>query len=112
VGQSPRHQATHSRVDEDLRALRQTLVIHRLILLFCPNQEKVRSTTQRFGKNGLGPSGGKNFFGSSFTPSLAHSLTHLIITSSGAGLGGCLTISAVQPSVLSTQPAPLSWPVV
>jgi hypothetical protein len=70
-----------------------------LILLFCPNYEKVLSTIHLFGKKVLGP-----FWGIDF-------LAHLIIASSGAGLGGWRTISAVHPSALSTQPAPLSRPV-
>ena len=68
------------------------------ILLFWPNQKKVRFTTHLLGKDGLGPSAGSSFFGSMSTPSLAHSLAHLI-TFSGTGFGGWRTISAVHPSV-------------
>ena len=70
-----------------------------------------RSTIHLFDRKGLGPFGGINLSKSMGTPSLLNSLTHALITSSGAGLGGWRTISAVHPSVLSTQPAPLSWPV-
>src|SRR5215217_7945530 len=48
--QSPHHEPYHCRVDERLRALAKPLVVHRLILLFRPNQEKVLSTTHRRGR--------------------------------------------------------------
>lgn len=48
---------------------------------------------------------------SSSTPSLAHSLTHIFITSSGTSFGGCRTISAVHPKTFCTQSAPLPSPV-
>src|SRR5215211_8347417 len=76
TGQTPRHQPLHGHVDEGLAGFGQLLVVPKLFLRFCPSQEKVLSTTHLFGKKGLGPSGGKSFFGSNSTPSLAHSLAH------------------------------------
>src|SRR5215212_10961054 len=83
-----------------------------LILLFWPNQEKVRSTIHLFGKKALGPLGFSCIFSrSSCTPSLVNSLTHFFITSSGTSFGGWRTISAVHPIIFCTQSAPLSWPL-
>jgi len=49
--------------------------------------QRIRATQS----HGLGPSGDSSFFGSMASPSFAHSVAHLIITYSGAGLGGWRT---------------------
>jgi hypothetical protein len=76
-------------------------------------QAKERSTTQRRG-SAWNPRGGKKSFCQSifFLPSLAHyTAAHALSTSSGAGLRGRSTISAVHPKTFSTQPLPLSSPL-
>src|ERR687890_1026479 len=67
---------------------------------FCPNHEKVRSTTHLLG-NTLKPLGGSSCSQSMATPSLAHSLAHALITFFGAIFGGCCTTSTVQPKAPS-----------
>ncbi len=54
--------------------------------------------------------GGNSFCQSTATPSLAHSFTHLINTSSGAGFRGRSRSSTLQPRVFPTQSLPLSSP--
>ena len=63
----------------------------------------MRSTIHLFGKKGLGPFSGISLSKSMAIPSLLNSLTHTLITSSGAIFGGCRTISAVHPKTLRTQ---------
>src|SRR5829696_6595206 len=73
-----------------------------LIRLFCPSQEKVHSTTHRRGRSPNFLCAKESSSGSIATPSLSHSLTNLLITSSGASFGGWRTISAgprIRPSL-------------
>jgi hypothetical protein len=60
----------------------------------------VRSTTHLLGKKAL-ESFGRSYFKSMATPSLAHSLTHILIASSGAIFGRWRTIWAVHPIPLA-----------
>src|SRR5215210_2839481 len=80
-----------------------------LILLFWSVQEKVSSTTHRFGSTWK-PLGGKSFSQSTFTPSLSHCSAHDFRTSLGAGFLGRSTRSTLHPRAFSTQSLPLSSP--
>src|SRR5215204_924575 len=106
----PQHEATHGSVHERLAARTRPLVVPRLILLLWSIQAIVRSTTHLRGSTWK-PLGGMSFSQSSATPSLAHSLTHALSTSSGAGLRARSTSSTLQPRVFSTQSLPLSSPL-
>src|SRR5215208_1183548 len=109
TGEPPRHEANHGSVHQRLPARTQPLVIPKLILLCWSIQAIVRSTTHLLG-NTTKPLGGNSSCQSTATPSLAHSLAHLINTSSGAGFLGRSTRSTLQPRAFRTQSAPLSSP--
>jgi hypothetical protein len=111
TGEPPRHEADHGSVHERLPARTQLLVVFAHPPVLCSIQAivRVRSTTQLLG-NTTNPLGGNSFCQSTATPSLAHSLAHAIITSSGAGLRGRSTTSTLHPKVFATQslrPCPL-----
>src|SRR5215217_8435626 len=110
TGEPPRHEADHGSVHQRLPARTQPLVVHRLILLFWSIHDSVRSTTHRRG-NTRRPLGGNCFRQSTATPSLGHSLAHLINTFCGVGFRWRSTSSTLQPGVFRTQSAPLSSPL-
>src|ERR687893_3278575 len=83
TGQTPHHKATHRHLDERFCALRQTLVVFAHPSVLPQPRKGPLYPTHLRGKNALEPSGGSSFLGSIETPSLAHSLAHLIITASG-----------------------------
>jgi hypothetical protein len=65
--------------------LGQPFIVSKLILPFWSVQEKVCSTTHRFGSTWK-PVGGNGFSHSTFTPSLSHYSAHDFRTPVGAGL--------------------------
>jgi hypothetical protein len=109
TGEPPRHEANHGSMYQRLAARTQPLVVPKLILLCSSIQDSVRSTMHLLG-NSTKPLGGISLCQSRATLSLAHSLAHLINTSSGAGFFGRCTRSTLQPRVFLTQSAPLFSP--
>src|SRR3954451_16882015 len=79
TSESPRHEADHASVHQRLPARTQPLVVFAQSLLCWSIHESVRSTTHLLG-NTTKPLGGNRLRQSTATPSLAHSLAHLIST--------------------------------
>jgi hypothetical protein len=93
-GEPPRHETVHGSVHERFPPRTQPLVVFaHPPLLVDPRNSSFYHPPAREHQEAFG---GISFCQSAFTPSLAHSLAHLISTSSGAGFFGCSTTSTLQ----------------